>query len=84
MMFLFFNRKIGPERLGLRFRDYDEDFYHHKLVGDASRGTLSEKPEARVTAPGVHNGSRPATAGSHHPRVANGHGNAAVPVTAAA
>ncbi|KAI5363538.1 putative archaeal/bacterial/fungal rhodopsin, rhodopsin, retinal binding protein [Septoria linicola] len=79
MMFLFSVRKVEPARLGLRFRDYDEDFVAYKRHDGHHRdgdGGLSGTTEAPLTAtPALGNGVRPTTAGSQ--RSALNHGPAA-------
>ncbi|EME80740.1 uncharacterized protein MYCFIDRAFT_35403 [Pseudocercospora fijiensis CIRAD86] len=50
MIFMFLHRKIDPGRLGLKFRDYDEDFAYNHRHHDSTSGPIREPKEEVPTA----------------------------------
>ena len=53
IILLFFHRKIDPARMGLKFRDYDEDFAFLACPNDHNRHHRGRKDEAPALGAGV-------------------------------
>ncbi|KAF7195134.1 hypothetical protein HII31_03602 [Pseudocercospora fuligena] len=77
LIFMFLHRKIDPARLGLKFRDYDEDFAYNQRHHDSSSGPIREPkeeiPTAAAPAPAVAEAPRAASMDAdHHDTLTNG------------